>query len=639
MKDTASDEFYETSRRNVAVLLIFWLSYITSYFLVTKFVSTGRATPSISVDGIVQKRRSNLRRLMLLGRPKSRPRSLPLSKALDKDSRSSCDEHQVLKTPSLFDPSDTLSCISDTFDSNSLHPSSLTFSPSQEAASRAIVFSSHLLSSFSLEFFTAVFGVSVVLQGICLLPATVVALYMLDGAPVCLQWEWQWLSLELVRKWWTWVWSSSLFLLLGGLPFIIILIGGKEHIDASGFQKFSILLHRFLFYLRKSKLLYVFICIFGMASLYVAAILVGLVKPIRWSFWLTLLNGLFFGISGILTLVGIPVGLASLCKSLFNRFIKLSFSRSDMEKMRLEVYRQLEEVKDLMENATLLYNGALKKRPLYVSGENTPISSKSLRSKVRKLEAQAEILRINIANSASPFWRIVWGIGVYFGVISCFSMVMYVLGGRFLGFVASHLLWYIPGVQLAHRVIFKIATTLGLAPHELDSNMRFLDRFWSNWLQSVAVHVILVSLLFIGLCRLFHFQRQDRSLLSSLEVPNHWHGQDVPLDKVFAPLALLIVSTVICAPILSMVGLYDYQPDPEVSYFAMVGTVFPAILRSLFALFHSTRVLRYPLLFWSVLGYRAASLSLVLFVGFRKVRAGGRDLWSLWNARGQGHCD
>lgn len=626
MKQGAPDEFYESSRRNVAVLLVFWLSYIAAYVFVAKFVAVGRLDSTVGVDGFVRRRRSNLRRLMLLGRPKSRPRSLPQSKVLG--DQSSFDEVRPPQAASLSEFSDTVSCLSDGLECNSLTPHDSMGSVPEGSMDVAAFFGRHLLSSFSPEFSTAVFGVAVVFQGICLLPATVLALHLLDGSDACTRWEYQWLSMRLLEKWWKWLWASALFLLLCGIPSALLLIEGKEHVDAPGFQKVIILWHRFVAFLGASRLIYALGGIGGASLLYVAAIILGLFEPIQWSFWLTLLNGALFGTSVLLVLIGMPVGLASICRYLFTRYLRPVHSRNTLERMLGELVGQIDEIKNMLESKAASQTGTLKKRPLPVSGGSTPVSSKSLRSKLRQLEIQADVLQSNMLALKSPVWRVLSGLSIYSGAVLFCSVITLVLLDAFLRFTARHLLWYLPGVQLADRIFHRLASAVHLAASSRDGG-RVLGTFWRDWLLYSLMYLISMLLLFTGLLRMFYFRRRGHLVSFSLESFT-WR---MTLERFFLPLMLLLVATVICAPVLSLTGNFDYQLHRTAPYIPLVESVFPLALKRLFDLLHSSLFMRFPVLFWFVLGYRSVLLTLMLAIGLRRMREGGRALRSLWGAR------
>ncbi|PJF17116.1 hypothetical protein PSACC_03069 [Paramicrosporidium saccamoebae] len=598
--NSSTDEFYESSRRAVAVLLLFWLSYVLAYTIMAWVI-----LPSRPYNPLSRKRRSNLSRLMLLGRPERRPRSLPpartnrhLRTASLRDIAESEGDHSLCDVDSLSRASDTDAGWGDEF---------RVSSGSVEALS-----SRHILSSFAPEYTAAVCGLAVVIQGILLVPASLAVLAVVDGMP-----EAQRLFHGILLRWWHWAWNAALILIFAALPVSSAWIEGRGRRDAPILKKLSILCYRLVDGISRWGLLKPLLLGIAMIFFYLLAVLLGFFSPINLNEWAIILNIACIGTISLASLVCIPLGVSTI----FRNILALDVVPGGYR----EATDQLVELKELKEQilsieTTLAPQGTLR-RNASMPMELTPVSSKSLRSKLIELRSRSSELQSQLPYGSRSGWRRM-GVALLVFIISLsLAFAIYVEVRCFIQFIVTNLLWYIPGVQLVDRLLYQLALLVGLVHvPSVETRPKRIDVY--SLIISAWMSLMLMTVLFIGLRRLVRRRLKSVHIITAqFSLPRR------TLDKFIAPLMIGLASTILFVPLLSLSGATDYidsqitAGDRINSYVSPLASVFPPPLRNLFGALHHVVFLRFPLLVWLIMAYRGLLILVLVGVGTRSVRA------------------
>lgn len=609
-----ADDFYEASRRNVAVLLLFWLSYIVSYLLLARSITLPSASPTA---GYVRKRRSNLSRLMLLGRPKSRPRSMPPRHASDSPVHG--------RTFSLGQVSE----ISTQSDDDGRSP------VADDGPLDVALLGQHLLSSFSLEYTVTVFGLSLVIQLLCVLPVSVWGLRVLAVGGAKKGPHLGWLSTLLLKQWLRWLWACALGTLFIGIPLALFLRESREHRDALGFKKVSILAHRLLACLARRRLVRPLGAALLLVLLYLASTVMGITSPIKLSEWELLLNMACMSLMAPLSLVAIPLGIRCGFRGAHDRFISSQYQEELQEHIQT-IETQIGELREALSGQDGLARadgsggGGVRKRRVS-GGESTPVSSKSLRSKLVELEFKLEGLRERAQYERSPFWGNLRAIGYLLLYTGSFLYILYTQLGALLGFTSRQLLWYIPGIQLIDRLLYAVARVLYLVAerHQASDAIIRGEGFVGTWTRFVLVTLMLTTWLYLGLGRIA--SRRAESTVPVVPLHPLFGGMTFrlprrSLDRALRVVAVALVSTALFVPLLNIAGVLDgvdpfLVPSSQCLYYSPLISLLPNSLERLVAVLERPTVLYFPLFLWLILAYRLLLFSLTALIGIQSLRS------------------
>lgn len=686
MDDGAADgSFYEASRRNVAILLIFWLSYILAYGLCASILVSGgggggdggsgrgRDSTDKMMLGYSRKRRSNLSRLVLLqglggsfsaaaaaaAGEQRRSQSLPPPPSLSASSSrsTSSSASSTIRAPSLTElsESEAASAVSDT----EARSRSQTRSQSQVSQ-----LGSHLLSAVVPEYTTAVVSLAVSLQGFFLIPASLAALHFLleqeggeggEGGEGTGSWpvQWQWISLTFLQSWWTSLWRVGLGLLLVALPVALIMLEGREHRDAPILRKLIIISARIprhlgMFGLGVRPMI---VLLGGGLLFYLGAILAGLLEPLRWGEWINFVEIFYTGIFGAASVICLPLGLSTCLKGILMRLT--TPPRAHL------LARRRDEVMTLINS--LEASITISPGPITIpnaSGSDdvppgtTPVSKKSLRSKVNELRAQMTQLEGEMALETGRSLLLSRPVSHLLSLIG--ALWLYGLVGRLIvglvRFLASEFLWYLPGVRTVDWLLFRIARMVRLvemAPVQPDRE-RSLD--WTSSLASLTF----IFLFATGLQRLT--QRRRLPLLPHQDIPTRsknkgnvtlllssssstplasWPLVGWPkyrLDRFLILSVVLITSSLLGSILVPLSGLVDDGGEGRdvlrdrhggipsvVPYASVLLSLLPTNHQNLLRTLHSMTILRFPLLQWLILLYRSLLTLSLLLVALRSL--------------------
>lgn len=680
----ANGSFYEATRRNVAILLIFWLSYILAYGLCAMILVRGSGGGRDSTDkmmvGYSGKRRSNLSRLVLLqglGRSLSateeRPRSQSLPPPPSSSPRSASSASSTSWAPSVTDlsESEVASAMSDT-----------EARSRSRARSRSHVsqLGSHLLSAFVPEYTTAVVSLAVSLQGFFLIPASLAALRLLlreGGGKGTVAWslQWQWISLAFLQGWWASLWRVGLSLLLMALPVALIMMEGREYRDAPVLRKLIIISARIPRHLGMFGLgVRPMILLLGSSLLfYLGAILTGLLEPLRWGEWIDFVEIFYTGIFGAASVVCLPLGLSTCLKGIH---VKLTTPpRAHLLARRRE---ELIALISSLESSAMGPNGVPAIPTASVSdglvSSTTPVSKKSLRSKVNELRAQVKQLEeeIVLANRHSLVRsRLGPHLLCLLGALWLYGLVGRLIVGL-VRFLASEFLWYLPGVRTIDWLLFKMASMVRLVemvPTRPD-HIHSLD-----WVASLS-SLTFISLYATGLQRLTQRRRRPPLLHHSASARGnkesaallhsaHLAQSQVAswpkyrLDRFLTFAVVLVTSSLVGSILVPLCGLVDdgrggealgsqgsdnhhrqqchqhYHHDggiPRlVPYASVLLSLLPANYQNLLCTLHSMTILRFPLLQWLILIYRSLLSLPLLLVAIRSLHPIYQSVLLAWS--------
>lgn len=497
------------------------------------------------------------------------------------------------------------------------------FSSLPSASGPADSFSRHMLSSFVPEYTIAVVALAVVLQGVLLLPGSMFVLTVLEDSGG----KWEWLSLDLLSQWWRWTWNAAFWLLFCGLPAAILLVEGKEHRDAPMFKKIAILLGRLGGAVSKFGLAKPLLAMSGLLGLYIMAVMFGLFGPIRVSEWMLLLSTFCVTATSLISVASIPLGLVSLLHGV----VRLAV-RPDV---RQELQQQMREVDDQIDSIESTLSSDIRRG---ASCELTPVSSKSLRSKLAGLHARSADLHRRSRIMGRPIWKNLLA-AFMMGLLGLLILfILYMQCRTLTTFVASHLLWHLPGVQLLDRIMFRLALFFNMVEEQQPAELVISDTLMvgGSWLPSTFMSLIYMFLFYLGLQSLV---RKRRLCTIKIITPGP-NAEETPifvmpqrtLDQCLVSSLIALVATVLLAPIVIVSGSTDlvdaelHKGSRLTAYTSQLATLLPRPLRLLIDTLHCANLMRFPLLLWLLVAYRGTLLMSLAVVGLRAFRECSRSL-------------
>lgn len=587
-------EFYEVSRRNIVILLVFWVSYIISYLFCAVMI-----IPSTSGSGnslrYTRKRRSNLSRLVLLSSSSRRTKSVPV---LSRSSSRTADSRGV--------------SFGDVSESDSRLPNYSGEATSAEGIGQSSNIGRHLLSSFVPESTVAVLCGSVVLQGILLVPLSILGLLKLDTKGYSDHWQWQWLSFELLRQWWKWLSFVAVFCLLFGIPLAFLILEGREHRDAPMIRKFSIVFGKISKSLSHIGILKAIILLAPLsASYFVCGLYLGYARSPNVNGWLDALGLFMVGLLAIASVICIPLGLsASLanCCSILIGPSKKTFLYLGQQKLEVDAQIALleQQISDIAKDQGC--NG-------------TPISSRSLRSKIFQLKARSQDLQRHIVNIISISSKLRRTSMAMLSVTSIILIYFFVglVGLYTLQFFASKVLWYFPGIQTIDWLLLKVASTVSLVQEPAGEMTTDIKR---SVILAMFLYLTQSFMFGIGLRRFLRRRISRVALVSFFEQLSFKQ----PVNEFLLNSAVLLISTVLSIPLLCLLGIADPIDNILISVPILTPYVSPLLALLPSFQYHLVRrldelvILRFPALVWLILLYRSAIFWLMLLVVIRSLK-------------------
>ena len=592
-------EFYETSRQNIIIILIFWGSYIVAYLIFTQLISlslesTPRSNGTQHVAFSVRRKRSNLSRLMLLDHPHERRRIQARSQP-PASLRAMSEERGA----NPFAASDSIEDIS-----RSVSISRDEAVPDDQRSTRGLAET----FSFSVEFTAACLGLCLFLQGMILLPvvAYLDAILYRIAQTVALEddatkwYYWQWLGEKLLRRWWKWHWRFSLFFLYVGLPLALLLWEWRQHRSASLLRRIAILRGRVGSILTGWHLWKPLAALFILLTAYFILVAAGRLNS---RIWLDYLIGVTVFGTAVLSWVATPLGIIALFRMMATLSIKPSLRpllESELSFIEGEIAHL--DAKGSCHSPLR----AISMDSTNLVSESTPVSSRSNRLHLADLYLRSAMLKKQLRRTRKPFWynvMIFSAIGILLVGYLLFSILLF---WRTVGFLFSRIIWQVSGIQLADRLLHRIALALGL--YHSRSGHHVSEGCWSL-VDSLAFHYFVVHF-FAGLYVLVG--RQIRSFVEC-----GLSNRRMTLDRVLmllwlgllcvSPGSIVILASSIFesseeSPLILALGLWRFAPK--------------AIVRIL-RIFETHHVLRFPMLSWMILLHRIVLLVLIVLVARR----------------------
>ena len=476
---------------------------------------------------------------------------------------------------------------------------------------------SNLLSAFMADYSIAVFGLSLVIQSIMLIPVSMAGVFVLEETRN--GWLWQWLSLAMLQKWWLWLWNAGSLVLLMGIPFAVAVVESREYRHVAAVRMFTIVFTKLVRPISRFGFGRLLIALAALTLAYAVALMAGYLESWNLTGWIDFVNLIVLGGIACLSILCIPLGFVAAVSDFCASF---SSSRTSfLEQQRRDINRQILQLEESLAD----FRSELGQ-------DSTPISSKSMRSRLTELRLHSTELDEELHSAREPLIIRIGRNVLCLLLVICLFHFLFTFVSSFWRFATSELLWYLPGVQTIDWLLLKVASTVKLVEQPKAIQPSFLRAFSTACLASIIFSVLFAC----GLFRLVSRRKgtlpppppppSSRSVLyfSMYRTRRLFSPQSV--DRFLAKCATLLCCFLFAAPIILFSGTLDSMEALAMKgvklcpYVTVFATLLPISHRQIITSLHMVTFLRFPLLVWFIFCYRLALVLALLFVAVRSIR-------------------